>query len=189
VTSARVTRVTLAPSARIAIARHVSACYPHEGCGALLAAISDAPVVYIDEAVALPNLAADARDDRFVVAPLAYAALEQKLSTEGKRRRVVGFYHSHPDSPARPSTIDLEMALGLFEAVRCIYVYAIQNVSRQGAPGSASHRLAASHAPLQPTVDGDVVTKLEANNPVAGELTFWKLNAQLTDFEALPAET
>src|SRR6266498_3025684 len=45
---------------------------------------------------------------RFAVDPLALIKAEKSASAEGKL--VLGFYHSHPDHPARPSEFDREHA-------------------------------------------------------------------------------
>src|SRR5204862_3517920 len=41
---------------------------------------------------------------RFTIDPMALARADESAAAEG--RAVVGFYHSHPDHPARPSEYD-----------------------------------------------------------------------------------
>jgi desampylase len=79
----------------IARARHAK---PSECCGVLLGTPGE-----ITEAVPTRNLAAD--PNRFLIDPKAHIDARR----EGRRRglEIVGFYHSHPHSPAVPSATDL----------------------------------------------------------------------------------
>ena len=133
--------ILIPDTVRAVIAEHLRASYPREGCGALVGRRERAAIA-IDEAVPLPNrVQAEAGRDRFDIDPLAYLQLEQRLLREGGGRSVVGFFHSHPDGPAHPSHIDLEMARGLFDVARTFYVYAIQSVYARGAGELSAWRL------------------------------------------------
>ena len=74
--------------------------YPHEGCGALLGTREKG----ILEAVPLQNRETQAPRVRFAVDPGDYVRVE----TEADRRglELLGFWHSHPDHPSRPSATD-----------------------------------------------------------------------------------
>jgi len=93
------------------IRRHAREAYPDECCGFLFARATpgspDAPrtVVGVQRA---PNQFEGERRRRFVIRPEELRAAER--ATEGTEREVAGFYHSHPDHPARPSTFDEEHA-------------------------------------------------------------------------------
>jgi proteasome lid subunit RPN8/RPN11 len=50
----------------------------------------------------------DHRNRRFLIGPDAYKAAEARAAETGFT--LVGFYHSHPDHPAVPSTFDLDHA-------------------------------------------------------------------------------
>ena len=52
---------------------------------------------------------------RFAVDPLALIKAEKSASADGKL--VLGFYHSHPDHPARPSEYDREHAWPFYSYV------------------------------------------------------------------------
>jgi proteasome lid subunit RPN8/RPN11 len=85
------------------IKRHAAEAYPHECCGALLE--RDAEIV---EAVPLSNTTSEEATRRFLVGPDEYRYAEKRARERGAR--LAGFYHSHPDHPARPSQTDLEQA-------------------------------------------------------------------------------
>jgi desampylase len=123
--------VTLTDTVRAKIAAALTAAYPDEGCGALIGRRSPGGFV-IEDAEALPNIAKDRAGDRYEIDPLMLAALERRLA--GSDRAVIGFFHSHPGGVARPSSIDLETARGVFEFARTFYLYAIMAVE-QGAAG------------------------------------------------------
>jgi proteasome lid subunit RPN8/RPN11 len=85
------------------IERHAAEAYPDECCGALLARGGR-----IVEAFRLPNTTAAGARRRFRIGPSDYLAAEERASDIGGT--LAGFYHSHPDHPARPSPHDLEQA-------------------------------------------------------------------------------
>ena len=80
---------------------HARRATPAECCGVLLGTPGE-----ITEAVPARNLARD--PNRFLVDPKDHIEARR----EGRRRglEVVGFYHSHPHSPAAPSSTDLQEA-------------------------------------------------------------------------------
>jgi proteasome lid subunit RPN8/RPN11 len=90
-----------------AIRRHGQETYPHECCGALIG--SEAVVEHITP---LPNTTEEGARRRFLIRPADYTLVE----TEAKRlnQELLGFYHSHPDHPARPSQYDLDHAFPFF---------------------------------------------------------------------------
>ena len=96
-------RTAMAPDAIRAIERDGAEAYPHECCGALIA---DGEVIV--EAFALPNTTGGEPRRRFLIGPADYRLAESRACERGGT--LVGFYHSHPDHPARPSQHDLEHA-------------------------------------------------------------------------------
>lgn len=94
---------TLDPGVATAIRRHGEETFPHECCGALIG--RDDRVI---AAVALPNTTEEGPRRRFLVRPSDYRVAEQQAGERGGE--LLGFYHSHPDHPARPSQFDLEHA-------------------------------------------------------------------------------
>lgn len=111
--------VTLQPGAAAAIRSHGTEAYPNECCGALIG--RDGVVV---AAYALPNTTEEGPRRRFRVRPQDYRDAEHHAAEGGAE--LLGFYHSHPDHPARPSQYDLDHAWPFFS-------YIIISV-RAGAP-------------------------------------------------------
>ena len=102
--------IALRHAAREAIRRHGADAYPHECCGALIG--RDGVVV---DAFALPNTTEEGPRRRFLVRPSDYREAERQASARGAE--LLGFYHSHPDHPARPSQYDLDHAWPFFSYV------------------------------------------------------------------------
>src|SRR5690349_5979141 len=91
----------LPESAARAIRQHGEETYPHECCGALVG--GDGRVT---TTVALPNTTEEGPRRRFLVRPSDYRLAERRATELGGE--LLGFYHSHPDHPARPSQYDLD---------------------------------------------------------------------------------
>ena len=90
-----------------AIRQHGQETYPHECCGALVG--RDGAVTAV---VALPNTTDEGPRRRFMVRPSDYQLAERRATELGGE--LLGFYHSHPDHPARPSQYDLDHAWPTF---------------------------------------------------------------------------
>ena len=93
-----------------AIRRHGSETYPNECCGALIGRDG-----VVSSAYALPNTTDEGPRRRFRVRPEDYREAERQASQA--RGELLGFYHSHPDHPARPSQYDLDHAWPVFSYV------------------------------------------------------------------------
>jgi adenylyltransferase/sulfurtransferase len=89
------------------IREHAAAAYPFECCGALIGTETD-QFTGIIEARPLENITDEGPRRRFRVSPADYLAAERHAASAGAD--LVGFYHSHPDHPARPSQYDLDHA-------------------------------------------------------------------------------
>jgi proteasome lid subunit RPN8/RPN11 len=89
------------------IRAHGVETYPHECCGALLGRDGDG-AREVAELLPLANRRDDSPRNRFEVTP-DDVRLAEKTARE-KRLELVGWYHSHPDAPARPSEYDREHA-------------------------------------------------------------------------------
>jgi proteasome lid subunit RPN8/RPN11 len=93
-----------------AIRAHGSETYPNECCGALIGRDG-----VVSETLALPNTTEEGPRRRFMVRPQDYRAAERRADELGGE--LLGFYHSHPDHPARPSQYDLDHAWPSFSYV------------------------------------------------------------------------
>jgi proteasome lid subunit RPN8/RPN11 len=103
-------RLTISARADEAVRRHGEETYPHECCGALVGRGDG-----VTDAVALPNTTEEGPRRRFLVRPSDYRLAEQRATELGGE--LLGFYHSHPDHPAKPSQYDLDHAWPTFAYV------------------------------------------------------------------------
>jgi proteasome lid subunit RPN8/RPN11 len=81
--------------------------YPHECCGVMVGSVENG-VKTVTELVPAENQRTDSPANRYLITPDLLNELEKKL--KGTDRAIVGFFHSHPDVPARPSTYDRDHA-------------------------------------------------------------------------------
>ena len=102
--------LTLLPESVARIRSHAREVYPFECCGALIGRTG-----VVREVFALPNTTTEGPRRRFLVRPEDYKAAEARARRSGEE--LLGFYHSHPDHPARPSAYDLEHAWPVFSYV------------------------------------------------------------------------
>lgn len=91
-----------------AIRAHGRWTYPEECCGVLLGTVAG-EVRRVQEVMQLDNARTEERHRRFLITSHDYTSAEQAAAARGLE--LIGFYHSHPDHPARPSQYDLEHAL------------------------------------------------------------------------------
>jgi proteasome lid subunit RPN8/RPN11 len=101
------TRICLTPATASQIRAHSAETYPHECCGALLGRELDAGREVI-ALFPLINRRDDSPRNRFSVTSEDVRAAEKAARDTGCE--VIGWYHSHPDHPARPSEFDREHA-------------------------------------------------------------------------------
>ena len=110
---------------------HALRSFPEECCGFLVGIMEEAKEV--SEIIESKNTVSTMRERRYTVDPLQFLRVEKDLY--GSRREILGFYHSHPNAPARPSQYDLEHAWP-------VYSYLIISLSEQGTLDVASWTLA-----------------------------------------------
>lgn len=118
-----------------AIERHGAASYPEECCGFLIGRSSPdtAANTVVERVLAVDNERQDSRHNRFLIHP--ETVLEAHKEARAARLDVVGYYHSHPDHPARPSDFDREHAWPGIS-------YLIVSVMKGEPAGARSWRLA-----------------------------------------------
>ena len=90
-----------------AAGQHAAASYPDECCGVLIGRILDDSTV-VERLLSADNERDDSRHNRYLINPETVLAAHKEARALGLD--VVGYYHSHPDHPARPSEFDREHA-------------------------------------------------------------------------------
>ena len=88
------------------IRRHGEAAYPAECCGAMVGRVDGAAKEVLRLSPAVNRRTDDPH--RYLIAPDDLRRLEREVGEAGQE--IVGYYHSHPDHPARPSAFDAEHA-------------------------------------------------------------------------------
>lgn len=98
-----------------ALRRHGEETYPHECCGVLLGQLGD-DVRTVTSIARCGNTRSDSPHNRYQIDPKELVRIQR----EGREREedIVGFYHSHPDHPARWSQTDFAEA----HWISCSYV-------------------------------------------------------------------
>jgi thiosulfate/3-mercaptopyruvate sulfurtransferase len=118
------------------------AAYPNECCGAMLGKDSADGTRIVRRLEKLTNsFARDEQYHRFSLDPRELMQLEKRSAK--MELAVVGFYHSHPDHPARPSETDRQNAWPF-------YSYVIVSIARAKAADMASWRLVESTQQFEP---------------------------------------
>jgi len=113
--------LTLTPEHDAAIRAHAALDYPNECCGFLVGRITPLPQgeggeppasregsVTVARTQPAANTRTDSPRNRFEIDPGEMMRVDRQARQDGQG--VVGFYHSHPDAPARPSQFDREHA-------------------------------------------------------------------------------
>jgi proteasome lid subunit RPN8/RPN11 len=106
-----------------AIRQHAIGDYPCECCGVLLGLV-EGDLRRVRDVVPLPNLRIDPQRsggllpledpehesarNRYFIDPIDLLRVMKEARARGLK--VVGYYHSHPDQPAQPSSHDRELA-------------------------------------------------------------------------------
>jgi proteasome lid subunit RPN8/RPN11 len=97
----------LPPNIEQEIRDHGAADYPNECCGAMLGTDGESGRE-VTSLFPLINRRDDSPRNRFSITPEDFRAAERVASERGLD--LLGWYHSHPDHPARPSEFDREHA-------------------------------------------------------------------------------
>ena len=118
-----------------AIRAHGEETYPHECCGALLGKPAENGWQVV-EAIRAGNTRTDSAHNRYNIDPKELIRIQREGRDRGED--IVGFYHSHPDHPARWSVTDLSEA----HWFGCSYV--ITSVDKGNAAQTNSFELTGS---------------------------------------------
>lgn len=96
-------RLRMANDVYEAIRAHSEQTYPHECCGALLGRRT-AEGWQIETSARAGNARTDSAHNRYQIDPAELVKIEREARSRGLS--IGGFYHSHPDHPARWSPTD-----------------------------------------------------------------------------------
>src|SRR5450631_1547656 len=97
------------------VRKHGEETYPHECCGVLLGKALDG-TNEVEAAVRAGNTRTDSAHNRYHIAPQELVSIQRQARE--RELDIVGFYHSHPDHPARWSQTDFQEA----HWIGCSYV-------------------------------------------------------------------
>lgn len=134
------------------------AAYPMEACGLLLAAGDPGDPIDRIRPVRNAHLHPE-RAFRFDPADWVQAWAEARRS----RRRIAGFYHSHPCSPPAPSAADLEAWRRLADPEFTYWIVSLQDAGR---PALAVWRLLPG-GPDLPSVPAEIGVQIAERHDVA----------------------
>ena len=98
----------LSPSAYVFLRQHGEETYPHECCGVMLGRFDDNGSKTVSRVARCGNTRTDSPQNRYNIDPRDLIRIQREGRERGED--IVGFYHSHPDHPARWSSTDLAEA-------------------------------------------------------------------------------
>lgn len=122
------------------VSRRALIAYPNECCGILLGTSSSGGIT-VEHALEAPNIAPPAElPTRYTIDPVDI--LHADAFARAHHLDIVGFYHSHPDHPARPSRTDTSLA---WET----YIYLIVSITTDTVLEAKAYRFLPPPAPPQ----------------------------------------
>jgi proteasome lid subunit RPN8/RPN11 len=137
------------PSDHAEIRRHGEETYPHECCGVLLGRFDHDGSRVVTSTARCGNTRTDSAHNRYNIDPRELVRIQREGRDRGED--IVGFYHSHPDHPARWSKTDFAEAHWL----GCSYV--ITSIEKGKAVLTNSFELAGSDETDKQLVDEKIV--------------------------------
>ncbi len=121
-----------------ALRRHGEETYPHECCGVLVGQMDgEGGAKTVHAAIRCGNTRTDSPHNRYHISPAEVAHILRESREQGQE--IVGFYHSHPDHPAKWSATDLAEA----HWIGCSYV--ITSIENGQAGQTNSFQLDGEH--------------------------------------------
>lgn len=126
-----ISRTLLPTSLREEILRHAGGAYPEEACGFLVGRQNGSDR-RVERVLRARNRVGSEAGRRYLIPADELRSLELQL--QGGETEVVGFYHSHPDHPARPSEFDRDHAWPW-------YVYIVAMSTPQGSEAMRAYEL------------------------------------------------
>ena len=112
------------------ICAHALSGYPYEVCGVMLGR-AEGGVSRVERVVRVTNREPETPKIRYQIAPKDLIRIQREGREAG--HEILGYYHSHPDHPARPSETDRRIAAeGLSDGV--IHVVVGVDAGREATP-------------------------------------------------------
>ncbi|MGO9126212.1 MAG: M67 family metallopeptidase [Terriglobales bacterium] len=127
--------------------QHGEETYPHECCGVLLGQM-DGDARVVTSVTRCGNTRKDSPQNRYNIDPRELIRIQREARERGED--IVGFYHSHPDHPARWSPTDLAEA----HWFGCSYV--ITSVEKGRAAATNSFELVGSEEKDKELVEEEI---------------------------------
>ncbi len=127
---------------------HGEETYPHECCGILLGHASD-DTTHVAQLIRAGNTRTDSAHNRYNIAPLELIQAQREARKAGFD--IVGFYHSHPDHPAKWSPTDLAEAhwLGCAYVITAVEKGKAQITNSFLLTGTTEEDKAFAHQPIE----------------------------------------
>ena len=138
----------ISPNDYAEIRRHGEETYPHECCGVLLGRTDDEGRRIVSTTARCGNTRTDSPQNRYNIDPRELVRIQREGRERGED--IIGFYHSHPDHPARWSQTDLAEA----HWIGCSYV--ITSVEKGAAKMTNSFELAGDDEVNKQFVDEEI---------------------------------
>jgi proteasome lid subunit RPN8/RPN11 len=107
--------VRLMPDHLEQIRKHGESTFPYECCGLLLGHFVNGEKIVTETYAARNSREEGTQHNRFLIAP--GAVREADGYARKQKLEILGFYHSHPNAPARPSQFDLDHAWPFYSYV------------------------------------------------------------------------
>jgi proteasome lid subunit RPN8/RPN11 len=140
--------IRLSAECEAIIKREGEKAFPNECCGVLLGRLGDDDSRNVEAVLPIENTReVEEQYHRFRIE--AEDLMRAEKEARKQNREVLGFYHSHPDHPARPSEYDREFALPF-------YSYIILGVEGSRAAELTSWRLTEDRSAF----NKEVITRL-----------------------------
>jgi len=133
--------IELTKSQHDAISRHGEETFPNECCGFMLGKLNGDDRGVVELMRAANDREDEAQYNRFLITPEAFMRGEK--AARAKKLDIIGFYHSHPNAPARPSQYDLDHAWP-------VYSYVIVSIKDGAAADMTSWRLKEDRSAFDP---------------------------------------
>jgi proteasome lid subunit RPN8/RPN11 len=87
---------------------HARSGYPFEACGVFLGRAAASGPTVVEDVVPVLNRETEKPRVRYAIAPEDQLRIDREARARGYE--IVGYFHSHPDHPARPSETDRQRA-------------------------------------------------------------------------------